>query len=61
MTNDAHPFTLEIGLAFRPVGYCTWEIRKHGQLIQRSDRSHRTAARAKADGLAAMERLVRDA
>lgn len=61
MSNTAastFPYTLEIEPPKRPGGSFQWAIRKNGKLVQRSDRSHPTEAKARENGLAQIERLL---
>ena len=53
--NRTHPYALEIMAANKP-GTFQWTIRRHGKLIQRSDRVHRSLEEAQKDGEKAVER-----
>lgn len=58
MTTNTHPYTLEVGPNPRREGIWQWAIRKHGKLIQRSDRDLPSEARARAHGLETIEKLL---
>ena len=55
------PYTLEVMASERKPGQFEWTIRRHGTLIQRSDRIHRSEADAQKDGEKAIERQFSDA
>jgi hypothetical protein len=57
--SDQGHFTLTVSAAFRPTGWYTWLISRDGRPYQRGERSFRTEQRARLDGIAAMERLLR--
>ncbi|GJD47433.1 hypothetical protein OPKNFCMD_0141 [Methylobacterium crusticola] len=59
--NSTHPYTIEIAPLERPAGHFQWSIRKNGKLIERSDRPHLTAEKARESALAAVERAFRSA
>ncbi|MGY2050404.1 hypothetical protein [Methylobacterium sp. JK268] len=54
-----YPFTIEVSPLATPKGMFGWAIRKHGKLLERSDRPHETEAKARAQALAAVERAFR--
>jgi hypothetical protein len=57
MSNDAtYPYALTITPCERPAGHFQWAITRHGKLIQRSDRPHRTEEMARKSGEAEIER-----
>ncbi|ACA16038.1 conserved hypothetical protein [Methylobacterium sp. 4-46] len=59
MTNNSlHPFAIEVSPLTTPKGHFGWAIRKHGKLLERSDRPHETEAKAHARALAALERTA---
>lgn len=58
--NPHHPYSLDILPGPKP-GTFIWTIRRHGKLIQRSDKTHRSEADAKKDGERAVERQFADA
>lgn len=59
MTNDnLHPFTIEVSPLSKPTGHFGWAIRKHGKLLERSDRPHESETKAYARALAAVERAA---
>jgi hypothetical protein len=51
------PYSLEISTCERPQSHYQWAIRKHGKLIQRSDRSHPSEDKARANALVELDRL----
>lgn len=55
---NIHPYTLEILPPKEEGGAYSWMIRKHGKLVQRSDRSYPNQAKAQATGLATVEKLL---
>nr|WP_043750336.1 hypothetical protein [Methylobacterium nodulans] len=59
--NSLHPFAIEISSLTSPKGTFGWAIRKHGKLLERSDRPHHTEEKAYASALAAVERAFRAA
>lgn len=58
--NTTHPYTLEIQPGAK-AGTFQWAMRKHGKLIQRSDKVHRSEEDARKDGSKAVERQFADA
>jgi hypothetical protein len=58
--NPTHPYELEIQPSVRSPGNFDWTIRRHGKLIQRSDRVQRTEEAARKDGERAVERQFLD-
>ena len=58
--NPTHPYLLEIQPASK-AGMFQWTIRRHGKLIQRSDKTFRSEADARQDGAKAVERQFSDA
>lgn len=61
MSNDTHPYTLDVIPNPRMAGYFDWVIRKNGKLIQRSDRVQRSEAEARKAGEKEIERQFQDA
>ncbi|HYF56204.1 MAG TPA: hypothetical protein VEA41_18260 [Salinarimonas sp.] len=57
--NPHHPYTLEISPLERPAGHHGWAIRKHGKLLERSDRPHHSEGSARRKGEEALERQIR--
>jgi hypothetical protein len=55
MTNDTHPYTLDI-IPGRKPGFFDWAIRRNGKLIQRSDRPQASEEDARKNGLKEIER-----
>ena len=62
MSDDTgtYPYTLEVLSCEKPAGHFQWVIRKHGKLIERSDRAHPSERSARERGQAALERQFRD-
>ena len=60
--NDSatYPYTLDVRPSTRRPELFEWSIRRHGKLIQRSDRIHRSEADARTEGLKAVERQMTD-
>ena len=54
------PYTLTISLSEKTAGQFDWAIRRHGKLIERSDRLYPTERSARESGQAALERQLRD-
>ncbi|WP_018261139.1 hypothetical protein [Methylobacterium sp. WSM2598] len=60
MTDSSlYPFAIEVSPLTKPKGHFGWAIRKHGKLLERSDRPHESEAKAHAQALAAVERAIR--
>jgi hypothetical protein len=59
--NQTHPYALEISESVRRPGSFEWTIRKHGKLIERSDRFSRSVDDAAKSGSKAVERLFASA
>jgi hypothetical protein len=55
-TGSTHPYTLDVKASDRTAGVFEWSIRRHGKLIQRSDRFQRSEDGARKDGEKAIER-----
>ena len=58
---STYPYTLEIGPNPRSEGAWQWAIRKHGKLMQRSDRALASEAKARAQGMEQIEKLLHGA
>ncbi len=58
---NTYPYTLEVMASERTPGAFEWTIRRHGKLIQRSDRLQRSEEAARRDGEKALERQFMDA
>jgi uncharacterized protein (DUF2249 family) len=54
--NSMYPYELEVQPSVRTPGAFDWAIRRHGKLIQRSDRVQRSEEAARKDGQKAVER-----
>jgi len=57
--NPTYPFTLEVLPCEKPAGHFAWVIRKHGKLLERSDRPHHSERSARERGEAALDRQIR--
>ena len=55
---DTHPYVLEVGPNPRSEGSWQWAIRQHGKLVQRSDRATPSEAKARANGMEQIEKLL---
>ena len=53
-----YPFTLEVERNPRSEGTWQWSIRKHGKLVERSDRTLPSEAKARANGIEKVEKLL---
>lgn len=62
MSDDdaTYPYTLTISPSERLAGHFDWAIRRHGTLVERSDRPHPSERAAQESGQAALERQLRD-
>jgi hypothetical protein len=62
MSDDTatYPYTLTITLSERTAGHFEWAIRRHGKLVERSDRPYPSERSARESGQAALERQLRD-
>ena len=58
--NETYPYTLAILPSERLAGHFDWTIRRHGKLVERSDRAHPSEQSARESGQAALERQLRD-
>lgn len=58
--NETYPYTLAILPRERLAGHFDWTIRKHGKLVERSDRLYSSERSAREQGQAALERQIRD-
>ena len=54
--NAMYPYTVEVQPSEKPAGTFQWAIRKHGKLVQRSDRSQRSEEAARKEAEKAIER-----
>jgi len=57
-TINTHPYTLEIVPPKAEGAPYQWAIRKNGKLVQRSDRSLPTEAKAYGNGMEQIEKLL---
>ena len=55
---NTHPYTLEVERNPRSEGAWQWAIRHHGKLVERSDRALASEAKAKAQGMEKIEKLL---
>jgi hypothetical protein len=58
--NATYPYTLTISPSERLAGHFDWAIRRHGKLVERSDRPHPSERSARESGQAALERQLHD-
>ena len=58
--NATYPYTLIISPSERTAGQFDWAIRRHGKLVERSDRLYPSERSARESGQAALERQLRD-
>lgn len=58
MKTNTYPYTLEVTPNPRSADVWQWAIRQHGKLIQRSDRAHASEAKAQAEGMKQIEKLL---
>jgi hypothetical protein len=56
--NQTHPYTLELSPSPKGDGSAGWAIRKHGKMLERSDRLYRTEQEALKSGQEAVERTL---
>jgi hypothetical protein len=57
--NGMYPYTLTISPSERLAGHFDWAIRRHGKLVERSDRRYPSEQSAREQGQAALERQLR--
>ena len=57
-TTNTYPYTLEVERNPRSEGAWQWAIRKHGKLIQRSDRALASEAKARTQGTETIEKML---
>jgi hypothetical protein len=58
--NATYSYTLTILPSERLTGHFDWAIRRHGKLVERSDRPYPSERSARESGQAALERQLRD-
>jgi hypothetical protein len=58
--NATYPYTLTIVPSERLAGHFDWVIRRHGNLIERSDRLYSSERSAQESAQTALERQLRD-
>jgi len=58
--NATYPYTLTILPSEPLAGHFDWALRRHGKLVERSDRHHPSEQSARESGQAALERQLRD-
>ena len=56
--NHTHPYTLELSPSPKGDGSVGWAIRKHGKMLERSDRMYRSQQEALKSGQEAVERAL---
>jgi hypothetical protein len=57
--NGTYPYTLEALPCDKPAGHFRWAIRKHGKLVERSERPYPSEQSAREKGQSALERQFR--
>ena len=55
-----YPYTLDVTPCDKPDGHYQWAIRRHGKLIERSDRPYSSENKARENAQAALERQFRN-
>ena len=55
---STHPYTLEVERNPKSEGTWKWSIRKHGKLVERSDRALASEAKARAQGMEKIEKML---
>ena len=55
---ETYPYTLEVTPAVKLTGHFNYAIRRHGKMVQRSDRAYAGEDKARERGLAAIEKLL---
>jgi len=58
--NATYPYTLTILPCERLAGHFDWAIRRHGKLVERSDRHYPSERSARESGQAALERQLHE-
>lgn len=59
MSDVPHPYSIEVSPLAKPEGHFQWAIRRSGKLFERSDRPHRSEAKAYESAMEAVERMVK--
>lgn len=54
-----HPYSIDVSPLAKPAGHFQWAIRKSGKLSERSDRPHRSEAKAHESAMEAVERALK--
>ena len=54
-----YPYSIEVSPIAKPKGHFQWAIRRSGKLIERSDRPHRSEAKAYESAMEAVERMAK--
>lgn len=57
--NVPHPYSIEVSPLAKPEGHFQWAIRRSGKLLERSDRAHRSEAKAHESAMEAIERSLK--
>ena len=55
---NTHPYTLEVERNPRSEGAWQWAIRQHRKLVERSDRALASEAKARAQGMEQIEKML---
>ncbi|MFB0488734.1 hypothetical protein ABIE45_001320 [Methylobacterium sp. OAE515] len=59
MSDVPPPYSIEVLPLTKPEGHFQWAIRRSGKLIERSDRPHRSEAKALENAMEAVERAMK--
>jgi hypothetical protein len=57
-SSSTHPYTLQVSAVEKTARHFHWAIRKHGRLLQRSDRPQATEYDARKRGMAEIEKIL---
>ena len=55
---NTHPYTLEVGRNPKSEGTWQWSSRKNGKLVERSDRTLTSEAKARAHSMEKIEKML---
>ena len=55
---NTHPYTLDVERNPKSEGAWQWAIRHHGKLVERSDRALASEAKAQANGMEKIEKML---
>jgi hypothetical protein len=60
MTDVPYPYTVQVLPSAKPAGHFDWMIRKHGKLVERSDRPQTSQEAARKRAISAIDRQFLD-